>query len=107
MKRFNYTVHTRQSFVWVCEFTKNANPETYGYSGYGIGFDSCSQFGKFAKNVVTFGVGNNLSVHTNSSKKNKLVLGEEPTDGLNDTIITTEVKYYINITTFRKKTCLS
>ena len=26
------------------KFTKNAHPDKYGYSGYDIGFDACSQF---------------------------------------------------------------
>ena len=28
----------------VGKLTKNANPDKYGYIGYGIGFDVCSQF---------------------------------------------------------------
>ena len=40
-------------------------------------------------------------------KKNILVLGEGPTQGLDDTKITAEDKYSIDITTSRKNICLS
>ena len=39
---------------WSIKLTKNANQGKYKYSGYGIGFDSCSEFlftdGSFEKN---------------------------------------------------------
>ena len=37
-----------------------------------------------------------------TKKKDLVVLGDEPADGLNDTLITAEAKYFINITKFRK-----
>ena len=57
---------------------------------------------KFGKSVVVFGVDNGLSVNADNWKKDILVLGEGPTDGLDDTTITTEAKYSINITRSRK-----
>ena len=42
-----------------------------------------------------------------TKKKDILVLGDELADGLNDTLITAEAKYFINITKFRKKICFS
>ena len=67
VKRFKYKVYTRQLFVWSCK-VKNADLDKYGYSGYGIGFDSTSQFslpnGDWGKNVGIFGVDSNSSVHT-------------------------------------------
>ena len=48
------------------ELTKSADPDKYGYSGYGIGFDARSQFslpdGSWGKNVIIFGVNNSSSV---------------------------------------------
>ena len=78
--------------------TKNSHPNKYGYNGYGIGFGSRSQFslpnGEWCKNVI-FGVDNSSSVHANN-RKNILVLGNGPTNGLEDTAITAEIKYSIN-----------
>ena len=39
------------------KLTKNSNPEKFGYSGYGIGFDARSSFpvnGKWGKNIFYF-----------------------------------------------------
>ena len=53
--------------------TKNADPDKYKYSGYGIGFDSCSEFlftdGSFGKNVIIFGVYMRSSVHIDNKGK--------------------------------------
>ena len=38
----------------------------------------------FARNVVILGVDNSSSSRTNDRKSNFLVLGEGPTDGIND-----------------------
>ena len=38
----------------------------------------------FARNVVIFGVDNSSSYHTNNWKLNFLILGERPTDGVNE-----------------------
>ena len=65
--------------------TKNADPNSYG-----IGFDEPSQFllpiGEWGKNAV-FGIDNSSSRHTDNRNP---VLGESPTDGLDDTTITVE-----------------
>ena len=44
---------------------------------------------------------------TNSREKDVFVLGEGLTDGLDDTAITMEAKYFVNITKSRKEICLS
>ena len=46
------------------------------------------------------------SVHVDNKKKDILILGEGPTQGLNDTTLTAEKKHSINFTVTRKK-CLS
>ena len=42
------------------KITKNADPDKYSYSGYGVGFDSYSLFSiptfDWGKNVIIFGV---------------------------------------------------
>ena len=70
--------------------TKNAHHEKYGYSGYGTGFDRRSSFsvpgGGFGKNVLIFGVDISSSDHIDNMKKNILVLGKRPTQGLEHTL---------------------
>ena len=54
------------------KLTKNADPDKYKYSGYSIGFDSCSEFsftdGNMGKNVITFGADMSSSVHIDKKK---------------------------------------
>ena len=42
--------------------------------------------------VAIFGVDNPLSSHSDNRKNNLLVLGEEPSDCINDNVVTTEKK---------------
>ena len=91
--------------------TKNADPDKYPYSGYGIGFDSRLLFSftgfNWDKNVVIFGVNNSSSVHIDNKKKDILVLGEIPTQRLDDNTIRVEAKYSINSSKSQRKFCLS
>ena len=70
--------------------TKNADIEKYKYSGYGIGFDRRSIFsftgGGFGQNVLIFGADMSTSTHIDNKKKNILVLGRGPTQGLESTL---------------------
>ena len=90
--------------------TKNADIEKYGYSGYGIGFDRRSSFsfpsGGFGQNVLIFGADMSSSIHIDNKKKDILVLGKGPTQGLEHTL-TAEKMYSINFTLTKKKFCLS
>ena len=90
--------------------TKNADIEKYGYSGYGTGFDRRSGFSflgsGFGQNVLIFGVDISSSTHIDNKKKDILVLGKGPTQGLEHTI-TAEKMYSINSTVTNKKFCLS
>ena len=74
------------------KLTKNADPDKYKQSGYSIGFDLRSQFswsdGNDGKNVIIFIVDNSSSVHTDGRNKNFLVLGERPTQSLDNATIT-------------------
>ena len=70
--------------------TKNADIDKYGYSGYGIGFDRRSSFsfpgGGFGQNVLIFGADMSSSPHIDNKKKDILVLGIGPTQGLEHTL---------------------
>ena len=47
------------------------------------------------------------SVHIDNKEKDTLILGEGPTEGLDDTTLTAEAKYPINFTQLRTKFVLS
>ena len=70
--------------------TKNADIDNYGYSGFGNGFHRRSSFsfpgGGFGKNVLIFGVDVSSSAHVDNNKKDILVLGKRPTQGLEHTL---------------------
>ena len=86
--------------------TKNADIEKYEYSGYGIGFDRRGSFsfpnGGFDENVIIFGVDMSSSIHIDNKKKDILVLGRGPIQGLESTL-TAEKMYSINFTVTKKK----
>ena len=90
--------------------TKNADIDKYGYSGYGIEFDRKSTFsfpgGGFGQNVITFGIDMRSSAHIDNKKKDILILGKGPTQGLEHTL-TAEKIYSTNFTVTKKKFSLS
>ena len=90
--------------------TKNADIDKYQYPGYGIGFDRKSYFsfpgGGFGQNVIIFGVDMSSSAHIDNKKKDILVLGIGPTQGLEHTL-TAEKMYSIDFTVTNKKLRLS
>ena len=70
--------------------TKNADIDKHGYSGYGIGFDRRSSFSfsgsGFGQNLLIFGVDMSSSVHIDNKKKDILIPGKGPTQGLEHTL---------------------
>ena len=94
----------------VVTLTKNVDIDKYGHSGYGIGFDRRSSVsfpgGGFGQNVLIFGADMSSSAHIDNKKKDILVIGKEPTQGLEHTL-TTKKMYSINFTVTKKKLCLS
>ena len=90
--------------------TKNTDIDKCGYSGYGIWFDRRSTFSfpgtGFGQNVLIFGVDMSSSSHIDNKKKDILVLGKGPTQGLEHTL-TAEKMYSINFTVTKKKFCFS
>ena len=63
--------------------------------------------GSYGKNVIIFGADMSSSVHVDNKGKNILILGEGPTQGLDDTTLTAEAKYPINFTQSGKRFVLS
>ena len=86
--------------------TKNADIKKYGYSGYGIDFDRKSSFSfpgdGFGQNVIIFGVDMSSPARVNNKKKDILILGKGPTQGLEHTL-TAEKMYSINFTVTKNK----
>ena len=50
------------------------------------------------KNIISFGADMSSSVHINNNGKDILIITEGPIQGLDDTTLTAEAKYPINIT---------
>ena len=80
------------------------------YSGYIITFDSAG-FWSFAngstRNLISFGVDNSWSSHADICKKNFLVLGEDPTFGINRNFGLAEKKVFVNFSKANTKLWIS
>ena len=89
------------------KLTKNADLDKYKYTGYGIGFDSRSELlftdGKYRKNVIICGAGMNSSMHVDNQRKDILILGEGPSQGLDEISLKAETNYSIKFYTIRQK----
>ena len=92
------------------KLTKNADPDKYSYSGFGIGFDTHKQYflpdGSIGKNVIIFGVDMSSSVHIDNIGKDILILSKGPTQGLNHKLAA-ETQNSINFKRPGIKFCLS
>ena len=88
--------------------TRNADIDKYGYSCYGIVFDRRSSFSfpgtRFGQNIIIFGADMSSSSHIDNKKKDTLVLGKGPAQGLEHTL-TAEKIYSINFTVTNKTFC--
>ena len=86
--------------------TNNAGLDKCKYSNYGIRFNFHSEFllpdGSMGKFVIIFGADMSSSVDIDNNGKDILTLGEGPTQGLDNTILTAEAKYYIKFTNQEK-----
>ena len=91
--------------------TKNADIDKNKYSGYGIGLDRTGRFllpsGRFRRSVIIFGVDMRLPIHIDNKRKDILILGKGPTQGLGEHSLTAEKMYSINFTGNGDKNCLS
>ena len=91
------------------KLTKNADIDKYGYSGYGIGFERNTSFSvgnEIGKNVIILGVDMSSSTKIDNRKKDILILGIGPTQGLEYTL-SAEKMYSFNFTKKNMKVCLS
>ena len=90
--------------------TKNADICKYKYSGYEIGFDRHGFFshpsGGTSRIVIIFAVDMSSSTKIDNGKKGILILGEDPTQGLEHTL-SAEKMYSFNFTENKTKFCLS
>ena len=81
--------------------TENADIDKYRYSGYGIRFDRHGSFSSpglgWGRNIIIFGVNMSSSTKIDNRKKDILILGKVPTQGLKHTL-TAEKMYSINFT---------
>ena len=90
--------------------TKNADIDRYKYSGYGTGFDRRGNFSfpgtGLEQNVMIFGIDMRSSIKIDNRKKDILILGKSPTQGLELTPSAKKM-YSINFTEHNKNVCLS
>ena len=111
VKKFKQKISLNNCLFGSVKLTKNANLDKYKYSCYSIGFDSRWDFsytdGSMGKNMIIFGADMNLPVHIDNKNTDILILGEGPTQGLDNTTLTAEAKYWINFTQSGKKLVLS
>ena len=64
-------------------------------------FSSSNRSG-FSKNSIIFGADMILSVHIDNKKNDILILGNDPTDGLDNTTLTAEKEYSIKLLSNRR-----
>ena len=101
------------------QITKNAtDSDKNNYKGYGICFDERSQFGHTitengitsttnARNVLIFGVDMSFSTHATNRANHIYLIGDGLTQGINDTTLYAEKKFFRNFTEPNVKFVLS
>ena len=97
-------------FIWYSQSVRNEIISKFTYNGRGIAFDgegSWSFGNDVFRNVVIFGVDNSSSSHTDNRKNHFLVLGEGPTQGINDSSGSAENKFSFIFSEANTKFCLS
>ena len=90
------------SLFEVVKLSKNADPDKYKYSCFHLWFDASGRFSLsdgngFGENAVIFCADMILSVNIDNKKNDILILGTDPTDGLDNTKLTAEKEYSIKL----------
>ena len=104
--KFNISSYLTQKncLLGAAKLTKNADIDKYGYSGYGIRFDRHGRFSfsgtRLGRNIIIFEVDMSSSRIIDNRKKDILILGRGPTQGLEHTL-SAEKMYLINFTELR------
>ena len=91
------------------QITKNADTSKYDYKGYGICFDEGDQFGHTvteggfahttnARKVLILGADMSFSVHATNRANHIYVMGKGFAQGIHDTTLSAEKKFYRNFT---------
>ena len=113
----SYTI--QDALFGAMQITKNATDyDKNNYKGYGICFDKRSQFGHIitengvthtsnGRNVLIFGADMSFSVHATNKADHIYLMGDGLTQGINDTTIYAEKKYFKNFTEPNVKFVLS
>ena len=89
-KNFNISSYPtlKHCLFGAVSLTKHNDIDEYKYSVYCIGFDRKGKFSignGFGRNCIIFGVDMSSFVHVHNKKKDTLILGEGPTQGLDGT----------------------
>ena len=103
------TFTIQNALLGAMQITKNADTSKYNHKGYGICFDEGGTFGHTineggfahttnARNVLIFGVDMSFSVQATNRANHIYVMGTEFVQGINDTTIHAEKKFYRNFT---------
>ena len=96
-------------FFSAFKLTKHVDVVLFKYTGYGIGFDRKGSYSigdEFGRNVISFGVDISSSPHIDNQKKDVVILGKDPKQGLEHTLTPGKL-YSINFTKENTKFCLS
>ena len=113
----SYTI--QDALFGAVQITKNATDyDKNNYKGYGICFDERSQFGHTitengvthtsnGRNVLIFGADMSFSVHATNKANYIYLMGDGLAQGINDTTIYAEKKYFRNFTEPNVKFVLS
>ena len=105
---FNASIYStlENCLFGMVKLTKSADIDKYRYSGYGIGLDRKGFFshpsGGTGRNVIIFGVDMSSSTKIDNRKKDILILGKGPTQGLKHTLSAEKI-YSINFTEKKQK----
>ena len=115
----NTSFTIQKALFGAMEITKNAtDSDKNNYKGYGICFDERNQFGHTitkdgmtytsnGRNVLIFGVDMSFSAHPTNRANHIYVMGDGLTQGINDTTLYVEKKYFRNFTEYGFKFVLS